>query len=150
MKRTITVAALSSVVLAATPHLALAQIGSGWTQRSYSERRQYHHTGGPNIEQKSPAPSSLSDSYVSYTKSGDVRTFVFKNTTAGRCEIRVNNDYTSGQHQFEGFLNFARPSDTLSDYGGTHVFQDFGAATHAAWKLKVHPDGALKAEHGNL
>jgi len=150
MKTMSAVSVCSVVVLAMAAPSAFAQIGSGWTQRTYSERLQYHHTGGPNIEQKSPAPSSFSDSYVSYSKSGGLRTFVFKNTTAGRCEIRVNNDYTSGQHQFEGYLNFARPSSKLSDYGGTHVFQDFGAATHAAWKMKVHPDGNFRAEHGQL
>jgi len=150
MKKTSTVTLLSAFALVAAASVAHAQIGSGWTARTYTERLQYHHTGGPNIEQKSPAPSSFSDAYVSYTKSGGLRTFVFKNTTAGRCEIRVNNDYTSGQHHFEGYLMFARPSSTLSDYGGTHVFQDFGAATHAAWKMKFNPDGSFRSEHNLL
>lgn len=125
-----------------------AQIGSGWTQRSHVERLQWHHSGGPNIEQKTPAPSSFSDDYVSYSNSGGVRTFVFKNFTAGRCEIRVNNDYTSGQRQFQGTLNFSRPTSMASDYSQTTVMQVFGAATHAAWKLTVRKDGTLRAEHG--
>jgi hypothetical protein len=149
MRHVIVAAVVSCAVLAAAGS-ASAQIGSGWTQRSYSERLQYHHTGGPNIEQKSPAPSSFSDAYVSYSNSGGVRTFVFKNTTAGRCEIRVNNDYTSGQHQFEGYLTYSRPSSMLSDYTGTHVFQDFGAATHAAWKMKVMRNGDFRSEHNLL
>jgi hypothetical protein len=125
-----------------------AQMGSGWTQQSYSERLEYHHTGGPEIETISPAPSSFSDAYISYANSGGVRSFAFKNTTAGRVEIRVNNDYTSGTHQFEGYLTFYKPSSQLSDYADTIVSQDFGAATHAAWKLEVHTDsnGSLVAE----
>src|SRR6185369_17634227 len=78
--------------------VAQAQVGSGWTQQNYSERLEYHHTGGPTIETISPAPPSFSDNWVSYNNSGGVRTFIFKNTDAGRCEIRVNNDYTSGRH----------------------------------------------------
>lgn len=142
MKQLLLITSLTFVVVAAQ-----AQIGSGWSQHSYSERLEYHHTGGPSIETISPAPSSFSDSYVSYSKSGNLRTFRFKNTTAGRVEIRVNNDYTSGQHQFEGYLNFSKPSSMLSDYEDTVVNQDFGAATHAAFKLEVHRDGRLSSEH---
>jgi len=139
--------ALASTLLLAAS--ARAQIGSGWTQHSYSERLQYHHTGGPDLEQISPAPSSFSDSWVSYNNSSGVRTFIFKNFDAGRCEIRVNNDYTSGQHQFQGYLKFNTPSSMQSDYERTVVMQDFGAATHAAWKMEVHRDsgGRLSAEH---
>src|SRR5689334_5552918 len=97
----------SFVVIAAAAH---AQIGSGWTQKSYTERLQYHHTGGPDLEQISPAPSSYSDSWVSYNNSSGTRTFVFKNFDAGRVEIRVNNDYTSGQRQFEGYLTWFGPT----------------------------------------
>ncbi len=138
---------LASVLLI-TATAANAQIGSGWTQQNYSERLEYHHSGGPEIETISPAPSSFSDAYISYKNSGGVRTFTFKNTTAGRVEIRVNNDYTSGQHQFEGYLNFSKPSSELSDYQDTIVNQDFGAATHAAWKLEVNKssNGSLTAE----
>lgn len=136
----------SVLLLAAS---AQAQIGSGWTQKSYSERLEYHHTGGPSLETKSPAPSSFSDSWVSYNNSGGVRTFIFKNFDSGRCEIRVNNDYTSGQHQFEGYLKFNTPSSMEADYEDTVVMQDFGAATHAAWKIEVHRDsgGRLSGEH---
>jgi hypothetical protein len=129
-------------------NVAPAQMGSGWTQQSYSERLEYHHTGGPEIETISPAPASFADAYIAYTNNGGLRTFVFQNTTAGRVEIRVNNDYTSGTHQFEGYLTFYTPSSELSDYQDTIVSQDFGAATHAAWKLEVHTNsnGSLTAE----
>jgi Ricin-type beta-trefoil lectin domain-like len=130
--------------------VAQAQLGSGWTQQNYSERLEYHHTGGPTIETISPAPSSFSDSWVSYNNSGGVRTFTFKNTDAGRVEIRVNNDYTSGRHQMEGYLTWFQPSSQLSDYTQTTVMQDFGAATHAAWKLTTHTNGNLQAEGGHV
>ncbi len=134
-RQKITIAIVSGAAFVATTGNAVAQIGSGWTRKSFSENLHTHHTGGATIENHSPAPSSYSDNYVSYKKSGELRTFVFKNTTAGRCEIRVNNNYTSGQFQFEGDVSFSRPSSRLSDYTGTHVFQDFGAATHANLRI---------------
>jgi len=136
----------ASVILAVTA--ANAQIGTGWSQKTYTERLQYHHTGGPDLEQISPAPSSFSDNWVSYSKSGSLRTFVFKNFDSGRCEIRVNNDYTSGQRQFQGDLTWFGPTSQLSDYTQTTVMQDFGAATHAAWKLTARTDKTLRAEGG--
>ena len=128
--------------------IAQAQMGGGWTQQSYSERLEYHHSGGPTIETISPAPSGFADAYIAYTNSGGTRYFWFKNTTAGRVEIRVNNDYTSGTHQFEGYLTFYKPSSMNSGYSETTCAQDFGAATHAAWKLEVHTNnnGSLTAE----
>ncbi|HXE43419.1 MAG TPA: hypothetical protein VN516_10370, partial [Candidatus Baltobacteraceae bacterium] len=142
----------TSVMLGATllfgVSVAQAQMGSGWTQKSYTERLEYHHSGGPTIETISPAPSGFADSYIAYTNVSGTRYFWFKNTTAGRVEIRVNNDYTSGTHQFEGYLTFYKPSSMAAGYQETTVNQDFGAATHAAWKLEVHTNsnGSLTCE----
>src|SRR6185369_15595630 len=126
--------------------VAQAQVGSGWTQQNYSERLEYHHSGGPTIETISPAPSGFADSYIAYTNASNKRYFWFKNTTAGRVEIRVNNDCTSGTHQFEGYLTFYQPSGADSAYDHTTCSQDFGAATHAAWKLEVDKNGTLSGE----
>lgn len=83
MRRTIAAAVVAGALVAGSAGAARAQVGSGWTRRSYTERLQYHHTGGPNIEQKSPAPSSFSDNYVSYSNSGGVRTFVLGSRRPG-------------------------------------------------------------------
>jgi hypothetical protein len=127
---------------------AHGQMGSGWTQQSYSERLEYHHTGGPSLETISPAPAGFSDNYIAYTNVNNTRSFWFKNTDAGRVEIRVNNDYTSGTHQFEGYLTFYKPTSMVAAYDHTTASQDFGAATHAAWKLEVHTNnnGQLEGE----
>jgi len=136
---------LSAVILFAAG-VARAQLGTGWTQQNYSERLQYHHTGGPDLESISPPPSGFADSWIAYTNVNNKRYFWFKNTAAGRVEIRVNNDYTSGTHQFEGYLTFYQPSGAVSTYDHTTASQDFGAATHAAWKLEVDKNGTLSGE----
>ena len=140
-----TIVSLSAVLLLGAT-VSQAQIGSGWTQQNYSERLQYHHSGGPEIESISPPPSGFADGYIAYTNINNKRYFWFKNTTAGRVEIRVNNDYTSGTHQFEGYLTFYQPSGMVSTYDHTTASQDFGAATHAAWKLEVDKNGTLSGE----
>jgi len=147
MIKTVITSGFSAALLLGTG-VARAQLGTGWTQQNYSERFEYHHTGGPTIETISPAPAGFADDYIAYTNVNNTRYFWFKNTTAGRAEIRVNNDYTTGRHQFEGYLTFFKPSSMLADYQDTVVNQDFGADTHAAWKLEVRTNnnGSLTAE----
>jgi hypothetical protein len=130
--------------------IAQAQMGSGWTQQSYSERLEYHHTGGDDLDTISPAPSSYSDDWVAYTNINNTRYFYFKNTDAGRVEIRVNNDYITGTHQFEGYLTFYQPSSEASGYTITTCSQDFGAATHASWKLEAATDNGGDLEGENV
>ena len=144
-----TLLSLSSVLLLGAT-ISQAQVGSGWTQQNYSERLEYHHTGGDSLDTISPAPSGFSDGWIAYTNTNNKRYFWFKNTDAGRVEIRVNNDYTSGTHQFEGYLTFYQPSGAVSTYDHTTCSQDFGAATHAAWKLEVDTSGTLSGEGVNI
>src|SRR5580704_12299474 len=83
---------LSGSALLFAASVVQAQMGSGWTQQSYSERLEYHHTGGDDLDTISPAPSSgFADSWIAYTNKNSTRYFWFKNTDAGRVEIRVNN-----------------------------------------------------------
>jgi hypothetical protein len=144
---------LSGSALLFAASVVQAQMGSGWTQQSYTERLEYHHTGGDDLDTISPAPSSgFADSWIAYTNKNSTRYFWFKNTDAGRVEIRVNNDYTSGTHQFEGYLTFFQPSGSVSGYSSTTCSQDFGAATHAAWKLEMFTDngGDLEGEEASI
>lgn len=73
---------------------AYAQIGSGWTQYSASV-----------TIQKASDPSK-----AYYTKSGGVETFRIT-PGANRCEARVNNNYTSGQRQFQGEVRVSSPTN---------------------------------------
>jgi hypothetical protein len=62
-----------------------AQIGSGWSTDSASHSLQ-----------------KVGD--VSYSNSSGVETFRLNTADASRCEIKVNNSYSSGSHQFEGYV----------------------------------------------
>jgi hypothetical protein len=100
---------------------------SGWTQTSYTYGIQ--------------TPWDLSQS-SRYSYSGGVHRFwiypgdacQFEGCTTGpRSELRMNNNYTSGRHQFEGDVYI------VSGSVGTDIMQVFGGATNAtAIMLKIH------------
>jgi len=100
---------------------------SGWTQTSYTYSIQ------------TPWNLPQSDRY-SYS-SGEHRFWIYPNdecqfegcTTGPRSELRMNNNYTSGRHQFEGDVYI------VSGSAGTDIMQVFGGATNAtAIMLKIH------------
>ena len=57
------------------------QIGSGWSTDSSSHSLQKVGT-------------------VFYSNSSGVETFRLEDSTASRCEIKINNNYSSGSHEF--------------------------------------------------
>src|SRR5438874_1786694 len=62
-----------------------AQIGSGWTTDNASH--------------------SLTEiGNVYYNNSSGVETFRLNDSLAKRCEIQINNKYTSGSHEFQGYV----------------------------------------------
>ncbi|WP_081147300.1 polysaccharide lyase family 7 protein [Niastella vici] len=100
---------------------------SGWTQTSYTYGIQ------------TPWNLPQSDRY-SYS-SGEHHFWIYSDdecqfegcTTGPRSELRMNNDYTSGRHQFEGDVYI------VSGSAGTDIMQVFGGATNAtAIMLKIH------------
>jgi len=62
-----------------------AQIGSGWSVDSASHSLQ--QVGN-----------------VYYNNSSGVETFRLNDANASRCEIKINNSYTSGSHEFQGYV----------------------------------------------
>jgi hypothetical protein len=72
-----------------------AQVGSGWTQ--YSPTKTIQQVNGSNV--------------AKYTNSGGVETFIIL-PGSNRCEARVNNNYTSGQRQFQGEVRVSNPTDS--------------------------------------
>jgi len=73
---------------------AQAQVGSGWTQYSPSSTLQNDDTGG-----------------CSYANSGGIEIFRMFNPVCNRIERRVNNNYTTGQRQFQGEVRVSSPTN---------------------------------------
>ncbi|WP_081164647.1 polysaccharide lyase family 7 protein [Niastella populi] len=100
---------------------------SGWTQTSYTY----------NIQ----TPWNLSQSSRYSYSGGEHRFWIYPDdecqyegcSTGPRSELRMNNNYTSGRHQFEGDVYI------VSGSKGTDIMQVFGGSTHAtAIMLKIH------------
>jgi len=82
MKNTSKLTCTAALALALTSSTH-AQIGSGWTTDSASHSLQ-----------------KVGD--VFYSNVSGVETFRLNTADASRCEIKINNNYSSGSHQFQG------------------------------------------------
>lgn len=100
---------------------------AGWTQTSYTYGIQ--------------TPWNLSQSSRYSYSGGEHRFWIYPGdacqyegcSTGPRSELRMNNNYTSGRHQFEGDVYI------VSGSAGTDIMQVFGGATNAtAIMLKIH------------
>lgn len=104
---------------------------SGWTQTSYTY----------NIQ----SPWNLSQASRYSYSGGEHRFWIYPGdacqfegcSTGPRSELRMNNNYTAGKHQFEGDVYI------VSGSAGTDIMQVFGGATNAtAIMLKIHSAGS--------
>lgn len=122
MKKNLPVAICIGISLFGLSALGLAQIGSGWSQ--YYPSKTIQKVG--------------STAYYRYDSSLGIE--VFKTFSGDeRCEARVNDDYYSGQRQFEGYIKY---------YGGNDVVvtQNFGGETgNHAYQTR-----AFSANNGEL
>lgn len=107
--------------------IAAANPTGGWTQTSYTYGIQ--------------TPWNLSQSSRYSYSGGEHRFWIYPGdacqyegcSTGPRAELRMNNNYTSGKHQFEGDVYIVAGS------AGTDIMQVFGGATNAtAIMLKIH------------
>jgi hypothetical protein len=114
------VAQTNAVAAAASPT-------TGWTQTSYTYGIQ--------------TPWNLSQSSRYSYAGGEHRFWIYPNdacqfegcSTGPRSELRMNNNYTAGRHQFEGDVYI------VSGTAGTDIMQVFGGQTNAtAIMLKIH------------
>jgi hypothetical protein len=114
---------------------------AGWTEKEFT------------FAIHKPYDLQVSDRYTFDKATGVHTLFVLKsdkahqpnNTTAPRTEIRLQNDYTSGNHQFEADVMVVAGTD------GPSVMQVFGGQTNAtAFMLKASsPNGGTVRRYDN-
>lgn len=100
---------------------ARAQVGSGWTQITPTERFEYE--SNDVFRTISPPPSSFNNGSCEYDNTAGVETFQLLNSHSNRGEIRPNDDYSSGSRQFEADVLISSPSD------GESIHQIFNGPT---------------------
>ena len=96
----------AALLLAGAASAAQAQVGSGWTQYYPSKKTDLRGAG------------------ATYTNSGGIETLKMRPGDE-RAEVRVLNDYTTGQRQFQGEVRVKSGSN------GSCVYQVFGGVTNA-------------------
>jgi hypothetical protein len=121
------------VVLAASAVPALAQLGTGWTATNFTKR--IHLDDDVDLQTfswtsyKSVCSPMCAD--YTYTSATDTEQFRIFDSRSNRSEIRLQNDYSSGIWQFEGYVRFDAPLHDES------LFQIFGNTGPAATFLMM-------------
>jgi len=87
---------------------AAAQIGSGWVVYRPSEKFQYESNDiGFSI---SPPPSYFNNGVCEFTRTNPVDRFQLLTHRSNRTEVRVNDDYSTGSHQFQADILIRPPT----------------------------------------
>jgi len=122
-----TLGLFSSLLLASS---AQAQIGTGWTL--YSPTKKIHLDGSAGLQTFNWSSYQSVDSPISadysYNSSTDTETFRIVDNRSNRSEIRLQNEYTTGRRQFQGYVTFSSP---LNDESLMQIFGSTSGATLA-------------------
>ncbi|HXF10980.1 MAG TPA: RICIN domain-containing protein [Desulfuromonadaceae bacterium] len=97
--------ALLSLTFALT---ASAQIGSGWSVATFSQRFEYE--SNDILKSISPPPSSFNNGVCAFTRNGNVDHFQLLTHRSNRAEIRPNDDYSTGSRQFQAYVLIKSPT----------------------------------------
>jgi hypothetical protein len=113
------------VVLQVAP--AVAQLGSGWVSTSYTKKIHLDDEAGLQTFSWTTSKSVCSPvcADYSYNSATDTETFRLLDGRTNRSEIRLQNEYSTGIRQFEGYVTFYSPLDDES------LFQIFGSTSGA-------------------
>src|SRR5437016_7736906 len=90
---------IPAVILFAAAYTLHAQVGTGWTPATFSQRFEYE--SNDVLITISPPPAYFNNGYCSYSNAAGVETFQLLSHHSNRAEIRPNDDYSSGARQFQ-------------------------------------------------
>jgi hypothetical protein len=137
------------LAIGAMVDVAHAQLGSGWTR--YSPQKRIHLDDDVKLQtfpwtsQKSVCSPACAD--YRFDSATDTETFRVLDSRSNRSEIRLQNEYSSGRRQFQGYVRFDAPLDDES------LFQIFGS-TSGATQLMIRghrsDGGSLRGGGGTL
>lgn len=130
-KRIVPPTLLAAVALACCSPSADAQIGSGWTQQTYTKKIHLDDENGLQTFNWSSYQSVGSGSICADYQGGSsawadaTERFRIMDNRSNRSEIRLYNDYSTGNRQFQGYVKFSSPLNDES------LFQIFGSTSGA-------------------
>jgi len=122
----LTFALLLALTLAGTLS-AQAQIGSGWTRKTYTKKIHLDDENGLQIfnwtSSKSVGSGTPCADYR-YDSATDTERFRIIDNRSNRSEIRMQDDYSTGSRQFQGYVKFSAP---LNDESLAQIFGNSGS-----------------------
>ena len=101
---------------------ARAQVGTGWTEQTFTDWFEYETNDDLNVI--NPAPSVFSYPQLYYDKASGIETFELLMPTSNRAEIRPDDNYSSGSRQFQAEVMIPTNSTT-----GECIHQVFNGST---------------------
>ncbi|SEM99511.1 hypothetical protein SAMN04488505_107249 [Chitinophaga rupis] len=107
-----------------------AAVGSGWLAYSPTKKIHLDDENGLQIFDWTSYKSVGSPICADYRSENRTETFRIVNNKSNRSEIRLQNDYSTGSRQFEGYVTFSAPLDDES------LMQIFGS-TNGATQLMI-------------
>ena len=129
--------------LAGTAH---AQLGTGWTQFSPVKKIHLDDEAGLQTFNWSSYQSVGSGSICAdYSSSGTTETFRILDNRSNRAEIRLQNEYSTGRRQFEGYVTFNSP---LNDESLFQIFGSTSGATLCMMRGYASSNGLLRVVGG--
>ena len=99
-------------VAAIQPTASAGPVGSGWSEYKPAWNLQIQSSG--KITSYPSSTNSASGPGGSYLRSGGVQTFKLFNNGSNRVEARIQDNYRTGQRQFEGELKVTAGTDDES------------------------------------
>ena len=123
----LTITILSILMLGASARVSEAQLGSGWTRYSPTKKIHLDDTSGLRTFGWTASKSVCSPACAEYRydSATDTETFRVIDNRSNRSEIRLQNEYSSGRRQFQGYVTFDAPLNDES------LFQIFGSTSGA-------------------
>jgi hypothetical protein len=126
-----------------TPLITHAQLGSGWVQYSPTKKIHLDNEDGLQIYNWTSSKSVCSPvcADYSYASSTETETFRILDNRSNRSEIRLQNDYSTGSRQFEGYVTFYSP---LNDESLMQIFGSTEGATQMMIRGYAASGGSIR------
>jgi hypothetical protein len=130
-------------VISTVSSIAHAQLGSGWVQYSPTKKIHLDNEDGLQIYNWTASKSVCSPvcADYSYASSTETETFRLLDNRTNRSEIRLQNDYSTGSRQFEGYVTFYSP---LNDESLMQIFGSTDGATQLMIRGYAASGGSIR------
>lgn len=144
MNRNIKFAIAGMLLVLLTPCLSLqAQLGSGWVSYSPTKKIHLDNEAGLQTFNWSAAQSVCTPvcADYAYNSATDVETFRLLDNRTNRSEIRLQNEYSTGSRQFEGYVTIYAP---LEDESLMQIFGSTSGATQMMIRGYAADGGSIR------